>query len=402
MRSPIAHAAAAIVLTACGAPQSGNANASNSADAAAVTQAAQAPPGDSGRPFTTVEVATFSTPWAMDFLPGSGRRLTNMALVTEKEGNLWLVDVTSGERQQVSGVPDAHVAGQGGLGDVVAHPEFAGNQRVYLSYVEAGSGGTSGAVLGYGRLVMGQGQPRIDDFRVIWRQTPKVEGNGHFSHRIAFAPDGTLFLSSGDRQKMQPAQDPSGDLGKILHLTAGGEPLPTNPWAGEGGRRALQWSMGHRNVLGLAFAPDGRLWANEMGPQGGDELNLIQPGRNYGWPVASYGSHYDGEAIPDAHASRGFEEPKAWWNPAISPGGLLIYSGDMFPQWRGDALLAGLSGQNLVHVEIEGGSASKANEWGMDARIRAVDQGPRGEIYLLEDGRSPGQGRLLRLEPVRS
>jgi glucose/arabinose dehydrogenase len=339
------------------------------------------------RPFTSTPVASFEAPWAMDFLPGSGVRMTNMALVTEKGGQLWLVDVATGRKQQVSGVPAVKAAGQGGLGDVVAHPDFAGNQRVYLSYVEPGANGTSGAVLGYGRLILGQGQPRIDGFKPIWRQTPKVTGDGHFSHRIAFAPDGTIFLSSGDRQKMQPAQDRNGDLGKIIHLNAEGLPV---------GGRFHSW--GHRNPLGLAFAPDGRLWAAEMGPKGGDELNLVVAGRNYGWPEVSYGSHYDGREIPDAHSSRGFEEPKVWWNPVISPGGLAIYTGDLFPAWKGDALIAALSGEALLRVDIEGDSARKADEWPMGNRIRAVDQGPRGEVYLLEDGAG---ARLLRLEPAR-
>jgi glucose/arabinose dehydrogenase len=336
-------------------------------------------------PFTSTPVADFDAPWAMDFLPGSGVRTTNMALVTEKGGKLWLTDVTSGRKQQVAGVPTVKVAGQGGLGDVVVHPDFAGNQRVYLSYVEGGANGTSGAVLGYGRLILGRGQPRLEGFKPIWRQTPKVSGDGHFSHRIAFAPDGTLFLSSGERQKMLPAQDRSVDLGKIIHLSAEGQRI--------GGRF---YTLGHRNVLGLAFAPDGRLWSVEMGPKGGDELNLIVAGRNYGWPLASYGSHYDGEDIPDAHAPRGFEEPKLWWNPVISPGGMAIYTGDLFPAWKGDALIAALSGKALLRADIEGDRATKADQWPMGNRIRAVDQGPRGEVYLLEDG---VDARLLRLEP---
>ena len=385
------HGSLALVLAACGdSPSNTASTAATNASGAGEQQAQPAARDSQGRPFRTQEVMRFSTPWAMDFLPGSGRPMTNMALVTEKEGTLWLVDVASGERRQVSGVPSAKVAGQGGLGDVVVHPDFAGNQRVYLSYAEAGEGDTSGAAVGYGRLILGNGQPRIEGFKVIWRQEPKVTGNGHFGHRIAFAPDGTMFVTSGDRQKMQPAQDPNSDLGKIIHLTAEGQRI--------GGRFH---TMGHRNPLGIAFAPDGRLWSSEMGPQHGDELNLIVRGRNYGWPEASYGSHYDGRDIPNEHQVREFEEPKAWWNPAISPGSLLIYTGDAFPQWKGDALIGGLSGQNLVRVDIEGDKATKAAEWDMDARIRAVDQGPNGEVYVLEDGRSPGQGRLLRLTPAR-
>ena len=235
------------------------------------------------RPFTVAEVGRFSTPWAMAFLPGSGVPLTNMALLTEKEGRLWLVDVGNARKTAVSDVPAVKVAGQGGLGDVMPHPDFAGNRRVYLSFAEAGEGGTSGAALGYGTLDLSNAAaPALRDFKVIWRQQPKVTGDGHFSHRIAFGPDGFLYLSSGDRQKMQPAQDFSGNLGKVLRLTHEGAPAPGNPFASRGGIAAQFWTIGHRNVLGLQFAPDGRLWNSEMGPQGGDEINLILPGRNYG------------------------------------------------------------------------------------------------------------------------
>ena len=372
--------------------------------AVAALAACGAAPGESasresasGRPFTVAEVATFEGPWAMAFLPGSGLPMTSAALVTEKRGKLWLLDTVNGKKQEVSGVPAVKVAGQGGLGDVVAHPDFAGNQRVYLSFAEPGLAGTSGAALGYARLILGQGAPRLEGFEVIWRQTPKVKGDGHFGHRLVFAKDGTMFLSSSDRQKMTPAQDLGSDLGKIVHLTAEGEPVP-GPWAGRGGRTASYYSMGHRNVLGLDFTPDGSLWASEMGPQGGDEVNLILPGRNYGWPRASYGSHYGGEDIPDDHAGQRFEEPKVWWNPSISPAGLIIYTGDLFPQWKGDALIPALSGKAFIRVDVDGDKASKVDQWAMNARIRAVDQGPRGEVYLLQDGDG---AKLLRLEPVR-
>ena len=364
--------------------------------AACQSQGSAQPESRGDRPFAVTPVAQFSTPWAMAFLPGSGLPMTNIALLTEKEGRLWLVDVTSGKRTAVSGVPDVVVAGQGGLGDVMPHPDFAGNQRVYLSYVEAGPNGTSGAALGYGRLDLANAAtPVLRDFKVIWRQRPKVNGNGHFSHRIAFGPDGFLYLTSGDRQKMQPAQDFSGNLGKVLRLTHEGAPAPGNPYVSRGGVAAEFWSIGHRNLLGIQFAPDGRLWEAEMGPQGGDEINLILPGRNYGWPRVSNGSHYGGGAIPDHKRGDGFEPPKVWWTPSISPGALLIYSGDKFPQWRGDALIGALSGEALIRVDIDGETARKADHWPMDARIRAVDQGPDGSIYLLED-----EGRLLRLEPA--
>ncbi|MEO6361052.1 MAG: PQQ-dependent sugar dehydrogenase, partial [Sphingomicrobium sp.] len=271
MRRPLLHAVAIAALAACGSAPS------------QIAQAANAEADE--RPFTMTEIAKFETPWAMAFLPGSGVPLTKMALVTERDGRLWLLDTATGKSQAVGGIPKVKVEGQGGLGDVVVHPEFAGNRRVYLSYVEAGPADTSGAALGYGRLIIGPGAPRIEGFRVIWRQTPKVTDNGHFSHRIAFAPDGSMFVSSGERQKMQPAQDLGSDLGKILHLTAEGLPIAGGPFVSRGLRARSYWSYGHRNVLGLAFAPDGRLWETEMGPEGGDELNLILPGRNYGWPV---------------------------------------------------------------------------------------------------------------------
>ena len=368
-----AQTTAALLVAACGTAPS--------------ESAAQQQQSSSERPFAVSEVASFNAPWALTFLPGSGLPMTGMALVTEKGGSLWLVDTASGRKQQVTGVPPVKVAGQGGLGEVVAHPDFAGNQRIYLSFAEAGPNGTSGAALGYGRLILDQGQPRIDGFKVIWRQSPKVDGDGHFSHRIAFAPDGSMYVSSGDRQKMTPAQDPSGDLGKIIHMTPEGQRI--------GGHH---YTMGHRNVLGLSFAPDGKLWATEMGPQGGDELNLIVQGRNYGWPRVSYGSHYGGGPIPDEHRGKGFEEPKLWWTPSVSPGSLLIYSGDLFPAWKGDALIGALSGQAFIRADIDGVQARKADQWDMGARIRAVDQGPGGEVFLLEDG--PG-GRLLKLMPAR-
>ena len=353
--------------------------------AACSAQPSQSAPQSAKRPFALTEVAKFDTPWAMAFLPGSGVPITSMALVTEKRGKLWLFDTGSGQRQEVSGVPAVKVIGQGGLLDVALRLESLGKYRVYLSYAEAGPNGTAGVAVGYGLMTLGQGAPALDGFKVIWRQTPKVGGGAHFAGRLAFAPDGALFISAGERFEFEPAQEPGNGLGKVVRISAdGGEATP--------------WTLGHRNPLGLSFAPDGRLWEVEMGPKGGDELNLIVQGRNYGWPKVSYGSHYDGRDIPDDHKSRGFEEPKVWWNPSVSPGGLLIYTGELFPQWKGDALIGALSGEALIRVDIDGDKARKADQWAMDARIRAVDQGPRGEVYLLQDGESGG--RLLRLEPA--
>ena len=358
----------------------------------------------------------------MDFLPG-----TSEALVTEKPGRIWLVDVVSGRKQPISGVPRVVVSSQGGLLDVVLSPSFRTDKLVYLTYSEPSANGGSGLALARAKFVPRGAGAKLEELTVLWRDPAGGQG-GQFGARIAFAPDGnSIFLSSGERQRFTPAQDPSQPLGKILHLTLDGKPAPGNPAAGRvgastvtitnppedtaaakraRGRRiawpgpnltpAETWSAGHRNPLGLAFAPDGRLWETEMGPRGGDELNLILPGRNYGWPEVSNGSNYNGTDIPDHRAGDGFEAPKLFWNPSISPAGLLIYTGSLFSQWKGDALIPALSGQALIHVRIRGDQASKADQWDMGARIRAVQQGPKGEVYLLEDG--PG-ARLLRLTP---
>lgn len=346
--------------------------------ALACTACAHGPRND--LPFTATPRAVFHQPWAMTFLPGSGVPKTSAALVTEKAGRLLLVDTTTGQVRAVAGVPAVAEGGQGGFGDVMADPDFAGNQQVWLSWVEAGADDTFGAVVGRARLVL-DAAPHLEGLTIVWRQD-KTTGRGHFGHRLAFAADGTLFISSGERQKFDPAQDPKTNLGKIIRLAKGDPPQI--------------WSMGHRNPLGLAVDGSGRLWEVEMGPQGGDELNLIRQGANYGWPRVSNGSHYDGRDIPDHAPGDGFEAPKAWWNPSISPSSLMIYSGTLFPQWKGDAFIGALSGEALIHLKLDGEQASKADQWDMGARIREVEQGPDGAIWVLEDG---SKGRLLKLSP---
>lgn len=350
----------------------------------------------SAKPFAEAEIATFNEPWAMVFLPGSGRATTDAALVTEKSGKLKLVDTKTGKALDVAGVPAVSYAGQGGLGDVIVHPDFAANQYVYLSWVEE-SDGVKGAAVGRAKLITGEA-PRLEGLQVIWRQEPKVTGNGHFGHRLAFGPDGMLYISSGERQKFDPAQDMNANLGKIVRLTDTGMIPSDNPFYDQGRIKAQIWSLGHRNPLGLAFDADGRLWNQEMGPRHGDELNLVKKGANYGYPKVSNGSHYDGRDIPDHKPGDGFEAPKVFWDPAISPAGLMIYSGSLFPAWKGDAFIGGLSGEALVRVDLNGESARKGDQWAMGARIREVEQGPDGAIWLLEDG---DKGRLLKLTPKK-
>ena len=338
--------------------------------------------------FTASPVATFREPWAMAFLP-DGR-----LLVTEKRGALKLYSIEGNRTGDVTGVPAVEYAGQGGFGDVVLHPDFAGNGLVYLSYAEPGERGTVGAAVARARLVLGDGRASLDGLAVIWRQNPKVDGRGHYGHRVAFGPDGFLYISSGERQKFTPAQEMTGNLGKIVRLRDDGSVPPDNPFAERGGVAAQIWSLGHRNPLGLAFDANGQLWNVEMGPQGGDELNRVQRGANYGYPIVSNGSHYGGADIPDHDTRPDLAAPAAFWNPVISPSSLLFYSGSEFPQWRGNAFIGGLSSESLVRIEFAGAGADarEAERFRMGERIRAVEQGPDGAIWLLEE-----PGRLLRL-----
>ncbi len=345
------------------------------------------------RPFQVEAMGQFNEPWAMTFLPGGD------LLITEKRGALKLRRA-HGLVLDVTGVPEVSYGGQGGFGDVVLHPDYARNHLVYLSWVEAGEGGTRGAVVGRARLNFSEAGASLGDLQIIWRQAPKMTGGGHFSHRIAFGPDGKLYISSGERQHFDPAQDMTGNLGKVVRLNDDGSVPSDNPWSDRGGVTAQVWSLGHRNLLGLAFDGQGRLWNTEMGPRGGDELNLVTRGSNYGYPRVSNGSHYDGRDIPDHAAGDGFVAPKVWWDPSISPSSLMIYSGAMFPQWRGDAFIGALSGQALIRVDLDGTEARKADQWDMGARIREVEQGPDGAIWLLEDQSRGSGGRLLRLTPA--
>jgi len=347
-------------------------------------------------PFNITVVADFDEPWAMTFLPEM-----NQALITEKKGKLLLWE-SGGEVVEVGGVPKVAYGGQGGLGDVIIHPDFGNNRFVYLSFVETGEGG-KGAAVARGKLGNVKGKPMLSGVQVIWRQEPKVSGEGHFGHRLAFGPDGMLYISSGERQKFTPAQDLNQNLGKIVRLTDGGMVPSDNPFYDQGRIKSQIWSYGHRNPLGIAFDAKGRLWNQEMGPQGGDELNLVKKAANYGYPKASNGRNYGASTddIPDHKAGDGFEAPKVYWDPVISPSGLMIYSGNLFKSWKGSAFIGGLSSKALIRVKLDGENATKADQWDMGARIREVEQGPDGAIWLLEDGKNGSQGRLLKLTPKK-
>lgn len=355
------------------------------------------------RPFDAQPVTDFDEPWALAFLP-DGRML-----VTEKVGRVFIVSQDGEKSRPVDGVPDVDYGGQGGLGDVALHPDFASNRLVYLSYAEAGAGGSRGAAVARGVLTeSAPGRASLSEVEVIWRQYPKMVGRGHYGHRLLFDDEGYLWVSSGDRQKFTPAQDMQSSIGKILRLHDDGsvpsdnpfvDYLENDPLVDDEGVYDQIWSVGHRNPLGIAFDADGNLWDVEMGPAGGDELNRVRRGANYGYPIVSNGDHYDGRDIPDHDTRPEFAEPAVWWTPVISPGGMILYDGAQFPAWRGNLLIAGLSSQALIRIEVDGDDAREAERYEMGARIRAVAQGPDGDLWVLEDERGNSRGRLLRLTP---
>ncbi len=367
-------------------------------------------------PFVSEPIASFNAPWALEFLP-DGRILVTEKGGPDAEGNMQNGKIQlvtqDGQKTEITGAPQVAVTAQGGLGDIKLHPDFATNGMVYVSFNEAGENETSGVALGRGKLNLDT--HALENFEVIFRALPKDAAPIHYSYRILFDDEGFLYLSVGERNMLAepdpvnaPGQHLESHLGKILRLNDDGTPAAGNPFAGQGGISDTVWSMGHRNPLGIAFDSTGQLWNIEMAPRGGDELNQVTAGKNYGYPLLSNGNHYSGKIIPDhdTDASGNFEAPKAWWNPVISPSSLIFYSGDKFPAWNGNAFITGLSSMSIVRVTVnpETGAAAEASpRIVMGARMRGIKQGPDGNLWVLEDGvlnpDTGAGGRLLKLSP---
>jgi glucose/arabinose dehydrogenase len=330
-------------------------------------------------------------PWGIAFLP-DGR-----ALVTERPGRLRIVGTDGRLSEPLGGVPAVDAIKQGGLLDVALDPEFAATRLVYLSYTEKREDG-NGTTVARGRL----GERGLEDVQVIFRQRPAVSGGHHFGSRLVFARDGRLFVTLGDRfSERARAQTLDSHLGKVVRIERDGKIPADNPFLGRPGALPEIWSYGHRNVQGAALHPgSGELWTNEHGPKGGDELNRDLPGRNYGWPTVTYGVEYSGEKISDSPTAPGIEPPVHYWVPSIATSGLLFYTGTRFPQWRGSAFVGGLANKQLVRLEMDGTRVVREErllEGVVNERVRDVEQGPDGSIYLLTDEIN---GRLLRVEPA--
>jgi len=344
---------------------------------------------------TKIEVTTVAQglehPWSLAFLP-DGRML-----VTERPGRLRYVSAEGRLSGPIAGLPEVFAEGQGGLLDVILDPDFARNSIIYLSYAEPGKDDTNGTAVASARL---DGE-RLRDLRVIFRQQPKFAGRHHFGSRLVFARDGTLFVTLGERNSQRDlAQDLDTHIGKIVRITKDGGIPDDNPFAGRTDARPEIWSYGHRNLQGATLHPvTGRLWTHEHGPRGGDEINLPEPGRNYGWPVITYGREYSGPAIGEGTAKAGMEQPLHYWVPSIGPSGMVFHSGRNHPAWKGQLFVGAMPARQLVRLEIgEDGRVAREERFGIDGRVRDVREGPDGALYLVTD---EDAGRILRVVPAK-
>ena len=346
--------------------------------------------GSAGSKLEGKVVSSFSGPWAMSFIDDKN------LLVSTKSGRLWLVN-TNGEQSLVTGVPKVFAGGQGGLGDVVLHPNFKQNKLIYFSYIDSEDAGKTRYASVVRATLERSDSAYLKNFETIWRQTP-ARSQGHFSHRLAFGLDGTqyagkIFITSGDRQELTPAQKWDTALGKVIRLNDDGTIPTDNPFQDKGDLAKTFWTVGHRNALGIAFDKNGQLWAHEMGPKHGDEFNLIVAGANYGWPIVSEGNHYNGAEIPAHQTMPDFMAPKIYWVPTVAPSGLIFYEGDEFSEWNGNAFLGGLKSKALVRIGFNDEKPFEAERFSWSQRVREVEIDHDGAIWVLEDGPA---GRLIK------
>lgn len=373
----------ALAFTACHAENPSSRSTQETSTSAAKSNAVSS----SVQKYKTEQVAQFNEPWAITTL-NDGR-----LLITERKGKLQLFDPKTKKKIEVKGIPQVAYGGQGGLGEVALHPDFAKNRWVYLSYAEQGQGGY-GAVVIRGKLNLNQAIPQLTQIERIWTQVPKFSGQGHYAHRIVFGSDGKLWISAGERQQFNPAQDMQSNAGKIIRLNDDGSIPADNPFMTQGKIAQQVWSLGHRNPLGMAFDPKGQLWVIEMGPKGGDELNKIVKAKNYGYPLVSNGDHYDGKPIPDHSTRPEFEAPALDWTPVISPSDLMFYTANVFPKWKDKAIATGLSSKAIVIVDTNQASVKEVQRLDMKERIRGVAQAKDGSLWVIQDG---PQAALLKM-----
>ncbi len=330
-------------------------------------------------------------PWAIAFLP-DGRML-----VTERPGRMRLANMEGQVTAPIEGVPKVFAQGQGGLLDVALAPDFQSSGTIYFSYAEPREGGRNGTAVARARLVEGDDRPRLEDVQIIFRQQPSYRADVHFGSRIVVAPDGKLFITLGERFQMQYAQDLSRHWGKVVRINPDGSVPEDNPFVGREGARPEIWSYGHRNPQAAGLHPEtGELWIVDHGPRGGDEVNVVRKGLNYGWPVINYGRHYSGQDIPEKR--EGMEQPLYYWDPSIAPSGMTFYTADRAPQWRGNLFVGALAGRHLARLVLDGEEVTAEEQLlkDLNERIRDVRQGPDGAIYVATD--SPN-GRILRVTP---